>query len=71
MSEPINFSEQLRAWRLIIEARAPVMPVAIESADNVLPFKRSFDASLEDEPKDARPWLDWLRAEPWVPVVED
>lgn len=71
MSEPINFSEQLRAWRLIIEARAPVTPVAIESADNVLPFKRSFDASLEDAPKGARPWLDWLRAEPWVPVVED
>jgi hypothetical protein len=70
MSEPLSFSERLRAWRQRTEARAAALPVAAES-DNVLPFRRDFDSGLEDEPRGAVPWLDCLRAEPWVPTVED
>jgi hypothetical protein len=69
MSEPISFSEQLRAWRQRKAARAEAPP-AIGATDNLVPFRRS-DARLEDPPKGDTPWLDWLRAEPWVPVVED
>jgi hypothetical protein len=68
MSELLSFSEQLRAWRQRQEVRAAAPPVA--SAE-VLPFKGHFGAGLEDEPNGAVAWLDWLRAEPWVPVVED
>jgi hypothetical protein len=72
MSEPVSFSEQLRAWRQRQEARVAVMPAAAaSSSDNLLPFRRRFDAGLEDEPNDAVPWLDRLRAEPWVATVED
>jgi len=68
MSELLSFSERLRAWRQRQEVRAAVLPAA--SAE-VLPFKGYFGTGLEDEPKGAVAWLDWLRAEPWVPVVED
>ena len=72
MSEPVSFSERLRAWRLRKEVRAAVRPAAwASSAGNLLPFRRRFDAGLEDEPNDAVPWLDRLRAEPWVATVED
>ena len=70
MSEPVDFAAQLRTWQDSLAART----VAIREpavADNVLPFKRQLDARLEDEPNGKRPWLDWLQAEPWVPVVED
>lgn len=70
MSEPISFSEQLRAWRQC-KAACAVAPAATGATDNLLPFRRSVDARLEDPPKGDTPWLDWLRAEPWVPVVED
>lgn len=70
MSEPISFSEQLRVWRRRKAARAEA-PAAIGATDNLLPFRRSVDARLEDPPKGDTPWLDRLRAEPWVPVVED
>jgi hypothetical protein len=73
MSEPVSFSEQLRAWQQRKEARVAVRPAAAtaSSSDNLLPFRRRFDAGLEDEPKGAVPWLDRLRAEPWVATVED
>ena len=71
MSEPISFPEQLRAWRQRKEIRAVTRPAATASADNLLPFRRRFDAGLEDPPNGVVPWLDRLRAEPWVPVVED
>ena len=71
MSEPVNFSEQLRVWQQAVAARSGVTREATVFADNVLPFRRELDARLEDEPTAPRPWLDWLRAEPWVPVVED
>lgn len=70
MSELLSISEQLRAWRQRKELRAGEPPAAAGS-DNVLPFRGHFGAGLEDEPKGGVPWLDWLRAEPWVPVVED
>jgi hypothetical protein len=70
MSEPISFSEQLRAWRQREAARA-VAPAAISATDDLLPFRHRVDVRLEDPPKGDTPWLDWLRAEPWVPVVED
>jgi hypothetical protein len=71
MSEPVDFSEQLRVWQQSVAARASVAREVPLFADNVLPFRRVLDARLEDEPNAPRPWLDWLRAEPWVPVVED
>ena len=71
MSEPASFSERLRAWRRRKETRAAVGPAATDSSDNLLPFRRRLAAGLEDEPNDTVPWLDRLRAEPWVPVVED
>ena len=71
MAEPLNFSERLRAWRLRNDARAAAGPAETKSSDNVLPFRRDLGPGLEDEPKGPVPWLDWLRAEPWVPVVED
>ena len=69
MSEPVSFSEQLRAWRQRKEAASPAATASC--SDNLLPFRRRFDAGLEDEPKGAVPWLDRLRAEPWVATVED
>ena len=71
MSEPVDFSEQLRVWQQSLAARASVTHEASAFAGNVLPFRRELDARLEDEPNAPRPWLDWLRAEPWVAVVED
>jgi hypothetical protein len=71
MSEPVNFSEQLRVWRQSMAARAGAARETPAFADNVLPFRRELDARLEDEPNPPRPWLEWLRAEPWVPVIED
>ena len=71
MAEPLNFSERLRAWRLRNDARATAWLAETNSSDNVLPFRRDLGPGLEDEPKGPVPWLDWLRAEPWVPVVED
>jgi len=71
MTERLNFSELLRAWRERNEARAVRQSAKAESSDNVLPFRRDLGPGLEDEPKEVVPWLDWLRAEPWVPVVED
>ncbi len=71
MAEPLNFSEQLRAWRERNEARAVPWRAETQTADNVLPFPRDLGPGLEDKTKGAVPWLDWLRAEPWVPVVED
>lgn len=70
MSEPVRFSEQLRAWRQRKEARVATSTVK-GATDNLLPFRRRFDAGLEDPHNDAVPWLDRLRAEPWVPTVED
>ena len=70
MSEPISFSEQLRTWRQRKAVRA-VVPAAIGADDNLVPFRHRVDTRLEDPPKGDTPWLDWLRAEPWVPVVED
>jgi hypothetical protein len=70
MSEPISFSEQLRVWRQRKAARA-VAPAAIGADDNLVLFRRRVDTRLEDPPKGDTPWLDWLRAEPWVPMVED
>ena len=70
MSEPISFSEQLRAWRHR-KAVGAVAPAAIGADDNLVPFRHRVDTRLEDPPKGDTPWLDWLRAEPWVPVVED
>jgi hypothetical protein len=70
MSEPVSFSEQLRAWRQRNEVRV-AMPAVTGSTDNLLPFRRRFDAGLEDPRNDAVPWLDRLRAEPWVATVED
>ena len=70
MSEPISFSEQLRAWPQRKAVRA-VAPAAIGADDNLVPFRHRVDTRLEDPPKGDTPWLDWLRAEPWVPVVED
>ena len=46
-------------------------PAAIGADDNLVPFRHRVDTRLEDPPKGDTPWLDWLRAEPWVPVVED
>ena len=71
MSEPVDFSEQLRVWQQSVAARAGVTREVSIFADNVLPFRREHGARLEDEPNAQRPWLDWLRAEPWIPVVED
>jgi hypothetical protein len=70
MSEPVSFSEQLRAWRQRTEARVATHTVT-GATDNLLPFRRRFDAGLEDEPNGKVPWLDRLRAEPFVPTVED
>ena len=44
---------------------------AIGADDNLVPFRHRVDTRLDDPPKGDTPWLDWLRAEPWVPVVED
>jgi hypothetical protein len=71
MSEPLSFCERLRAGRQRNETRAATTPVATEASDNLLPFPRRLDTGSEDEPNGAVPWLDGLRAEPWVPVVED
>jgi hypothetical protein len=71
MSEPLSFSEKLRAWRQRNETRAAGKSVATEASDNLLPFRRRLDPGLEDEPDGAVAWLDRLRVEPWVPVVED
>ena len=71
MSEPVNFSEQLRVWQQSVAARASVGREASVFSGNVLPFRRELDARLEDERNGKRPWLDWLHAEPWVPVIED
>jgi hypothetical protein len=71
MTTPLSFSERLRALRQRKEIRAAVLTVASTESDNVLRFRGHFHAGLEDEPKGAVPWVDWLRAEPWVPVVED
>ena len=71
MSEPVRFSEQLRARRQRKEIRAVTRPGARASPDNLLPFPRHLDAGLEDPSNGVVPWLDWLRAELWVPVVED
>ena len=49
MSEPISFSEELRAWRQRKADRA-VAPTAIGATDNLLPFRRSVDARLEEPP---------------------
>ena len=70
MSEPISFSGQLRAWTQRKAVRA-VAPAALGADDNLVPFRHRVDTRLEDPPKGDTPWLDWLRAEPWVPVVED
>ena len=70
MSEPISFSEQLCAWRQRRAARAAAL-TAIGANDNLVPFRRRVDTRLEDPPRGNTPWLDWLRAEPWVHVVED
>lgn len=70
MSEPISFSEELRVWRQRKAVRAGA-PAAIGADDNLVPFRHRVDTRLEDPPKGDTPWLDWLRAEPWVPVVED
>jgi hypothetical protein len=70
MTEPISFSEQLRAWRQRKEALGAVRPPT-GTSDNLLPFRRHAATCLEDPPKGDVPWLDWLRAEPWVPVIED
>ena len=70
MSEPISFSEQLRDLEARKAVRA-VAPAAIGADDNLVPFRHRVDTRLEDPPKGDTPWLDWLRAEPWVPVVED
>ena len=70
MSEPVSFSEQLRAWRQRNAARV-VAPAATGATDNLLPFRPRFDTALEDQPNGDMPWLDRLRAEPLVPVVED
>ena len=71
MSESVSFSEKLRAWRQRKQVRVATRPAATASSDNLLPFRRRFDAGLEDEPNDTVPWLDRLRAEPWVATVED
>ena len=71
MSEPASFSERLRAWRRRKETHVAVRRAATDSSDNLLPFRRRFAAGLEDEPNDAVPWLDRLRAEPWVATVEE
>jgi hypothetical protein len=70
MSEPVDFSEQLRVWRQSMAGSAVAREASVFDG-NVLPFRRDLDARLEDEPNAARPGLDWLRAEPWVPVIED
>ena len=71
MSGPVDFAKQLRTWQESSAARTAAIREPTAFADNVLPFRRQLDARLEDEPNGKRPWLDWLHAEPWVPVIED
>jgi hypothetical protein len=71
MIELLSFSERLRAWRQRKKTRTVARSAATVGPNNLLPFRHHLDAGLEDPPNGAVPWLDWLRAEPWVPVVED
>lgn len=72
VSEPISFSEQLRAWRRRKQVRpAAIAPDSTEPSGNLVPFRRRAAAGSPDRSTADTPWLDWLRADPWVPVVED
>ena len=53
MSEPVSFSEQLRAWRQRKEARAAA-PAATGVVRQLLPFRRCFDPRLEDRAQGRR-----------------